>query len=113
MRVCQDVRSSPSCPISRLRRESALLPHPPELRGSVRLQRAAGLPRPRLERADASREALVGLAQRGLGIEALLARERDEVEQQLAEERRVVDVERKIDARGLEPDARGAFLQSI
>ena len=54
-------------------------------------------------------EAVVRLAERGLRIEAGVARRRDDVEQELAEEVLIVDVQRKVQTRRLDLHARGAL----
>src|SRR5688500_7722809 len=58
-------------------------------------------------------EALVRRTERGLGIEALLARGADEVEEELAEELGVVHVHRQLDPRRDEPHASGTLLESL
>src|SRR5688572_26973080 len=58
-------------------------------------------------------EALVRRTERGLGIEALLARGADEVEEKLAEELGIVHVHRKLDPRRDEPHAGGTLLESL
>src|SRR5581483_8353453 len=78
-----------------------------------RLQRPSLPARPPLDPRDARGEPLVRLAERALGVEALLARRGHEIEQQLTEERRVVDVERQVDALVRDADARGALLQPL
>src|SRR5258708_21250408 len=87
---------------------SRRLPHRAQLNVGERLQLASRGLRALLDAADVRREALVRLAERGLSIEAALASLGDEIEQQLAEEFRIVDVERQLDARRAAPHARGA-----
>src|SRR5215210_3798597 len=60
-----------------------------------------------------SHESLVGLAQRGLRVEALFARCADKVEQQLAQELRIVDVDGEIDAWRDHADSGGTLLQPL
>ena len=55
------------------------------------------------------REALVRLAQGFLGVEARVPRGGDDVEQELAEEIFIVDVERQVKARWLDLHARGSL----
>src|SRR5207253_2325309 len=104
-------------PLPRVRRSArsscGLVPEPLHLVGRVRLERSAGLARTRLDALDVRGEALVRRAQRGLGVEAGLARNRDDVEEQVTEEILVVDVEREIESRRHEAYAGGALLHSF
>src|SRR5439155_9174267 len=105
--------ASAARPSGRLNFATRRLPHRAQLRIGVRLQLAARGLRALLDPADVRREALVRFAERGLGIEAPLARLGDEVEQQLAEELGIVDVERQLDTRRAELHARGPLLQPL
>ena len=58
-------------------------------------------------------EALVGLAKRSLGVEAFVARRGDDVEQELAEEVLIVDVQREIQTWRLDLHARGSLEHAL
>src|SRR5439155_26003355 len=94
--------ASAARPSGRLNFATRRLPHRAQLHVGERLQLASRGLRALLDAPDVRREALVRLAERGLGVEAALASLGDQIEEELAEELGIVDVERQLDARRTE-----------
>jgi len=60
-----------------------------------------------------SGEALVRLAERGLRVEPGIARRRHDIEEKLAEEFLIADVEREVETRGLDLHAGSALEHAL
>src|SRR5438552_8719831 len=105
--------ASAARPSGRLNFATRRLPQRPQLRVGVRLELASGRLRPLLDPGDVRGESVVRLTEGGLGVEAAFACFGHEIEQQPAEELRVVDVERQLDPRRPQLHPRRALLQPL